>query len=118
MRRLGFVPRSDLAALYRGASLFCFPSFLEGFGFPVLEAMSQGTPVVTSRGTSMEEIAGDGAVLVDPHDPAQIAEAIGSVLDDEALSGRLSEAGLRRAREYSWKRTADLTMGAYAEVAA
>ena len=113
---LGFVPREDLGPLYGGARLSCFPSLLEGFGFPVLEAMAQGTPVVTSRGTSTEELAGDDAVLVDPLDADSIAEGISRILDDEGLAQRLADAGPRRAARYSWSRTADLLVRAYTEV--
>jgi glycosyltransferase involved in cell wall biosynthesis len=116
VRAIGFVPRDDLEALYAGARLFCFPSLLEGFGLPVLEAMSQGTPVVTSRGTSTEELAGDAALLVDPRDPSSIADAIASVLDDGALHARLSEAGPARAAGYSWDNTAELVVSAYREL--
>ena len=114
---LGFVPDSDRDALYAGAAVVCTPSLLEGFGFPVLESMSLGTPVVTSRGTSTEEIAGDAAVLVDPHDPQSIAEGLASVLEDDMLADRLRAAGKQRAAEYSWSRTAALTARAYAKVA-
>ncbi|HEY7875189.1 MAG TPA: glycosyltransferase family 1 protein [Actinomycetota bacterium] len=116
VRILGFVPRDDLAALYAGARAFCWPSLREGFGFPVLEAMAQGTPVVTSRGTSTEEIAGEAAVLVDPHDPADIASGIERILGDDALHARLSEAGSARAREFTWERTARAVADAYEEV--
>lgn len=115
---LGFVPRADLGPLYGGARVSCFPSLLEGFGFPVLEAMAQGTPVVTSRGTSTEELAGDDGVLIDPHDAADIATGIEQVLDDEALASRLAQAGPARAARYSWARTADLLVRAYSEVKA
>jgi glycosyltransferase involved in cell wall biosynthesis len=111
---LGFVPRSDLNALYAGASAFCFPSLLEGFGLPVLEAMAQGTPVVTSRGTSTEELAEGAGVLVDPHDAASIATGIELAL---ANAAQLAEAGRRRAAEYTWARTATQVASAYAEVA-
>jgi glycosyltransferase involved in cell wall biosynthesis len=112
-RVLGFVPGDDLRALYAGASAFCFPSLMEGFGFPVLEAMAQGTPVVTSRGTSTEELAGDAGVLVDPRDHEAIAAGLAQALADD---GRLAEAGRRRAAEFTWARTADLVLGAYREV--
>lgn len=115
---LGFVPRDDLGPIYAGARLFCFPSLLEGFGFPVLEAMQQATPVVTSRGTSTEEVGGEDCVLVDPTDVDSIAEGIQRVLTDQGLASRLTEAGPRRARHYSWARTADLLVRAYAEVTA
>lgn len=117
VRVLGFVPDDDLAALYAGADVFCYPSLLEGFGFPVLEAMAQGTPVVTSSGTSTEELARDAGVLVDPHDSASIAQGINSVLEDAAFAAKLSSAGLARSAEYSWDRTAKLLIEAYMEVA-
>jgi glycosyltransferase involved in cell wall biosynthesis len=113
VRALGFVPKEDLAPLYAGASVFCWPTLLEGFGFPVLEAMAQGAPVVTSRGTSTEELARDAGVLVDPHDPRSIAEGIRSVLEDEGLARKLHELGPARAAEFSWDRTAELTVEAY-----
>lgn len=117
VRRLGWVPRGDLEALYAAATVMCFPSLLEGFGFPVVEAMAQGTPVVTSRGTSTEELVSGGAgLLVDPRQPEEIADALGRVLDDPALAAQLGEAGLRRASDYTWERTAELTAAAYEAV--
>jgi glycosyltransferase involved in cell wall biosynthesis len=115
---LGFVPREDLGPLYAGARAFCWPSLLEGFGFPVLEAMAQGTPVITSRGTSTEELAAGAGLLVDPRDPGAIADALGAILSDDDLSGRLSRAGRRRAREYTWERCARLVADAYRDAAA
>jgi alpha-1,3-rhamnosyl/mannosyltransferase len=82
----------------------------------VLEAMAQGTPVVTSRGTSTEELAGDAAVLVEPTDPSSIAEGIDRVLGDESLAAKLASAGPDRAALYSWSRTAELLHAAYAEL--
>lgn len=114
---LGFVPHADIAPIYAGARVLCWPSLLEGFGFPVLEAMAQGTPVVTSHGTSTEEIAGDAALLVDPLDERQVADALERVLGDEALASELGAAGKRRAAAYTWQRTAELTAEAYREVA-
>jgi glycosyltransferase involved in cell wall biosynthesis len=116
VRQLGFVPRDDLGPLYAGAAVFCWPSFLEGFGFPVLEAMAQGTPVVTSKGTSTAELAAGAGVLVDPRDHEGIAAGIRSVLEDGALAAKLKEAGLSRAAKYTWARTARLTAEAYARV--
>ena len=117
VRVLGFVPDGDLRALYAGAEVFCYPSLLEGFGFPVLEAMAQGTPVVTSKGTSTEELAGSAGVLVNARESSDIAAGLTSVLDDQALAAKLVSEGLLRAAEYSWDRTAELLIEAYTEVA-
>jgi glycosyltransferase involved in cell wall biosynthesis len=110
---IGFVADSDLPALYSSATAFCYPSEREGFGMPVLEAMSYGTPVVTSLGASTEEVAGGAAVLVDPFDVEDIARGI-----DEVLSRRqeLSIWGLRQAARRQWSETARLTVAAYREV--
>jgi glycosyltransferase involved in cell wall biosynthesis len=113
---LGFVPSGDLGPLYAGAAVCCFPSFLEGFGFPVLEAMAYGAPVVTSRGTSTEEVAGEAAVLVDPRDPESIAAGLSSVLEDENLAIELRWRGHERAAAYSWANTAQRTIDAYRRV--
>lgn len=116
-RWIGFVGRRDLAALYAAARAFCWPSLVEGFGLPVLEAMAQGTPVVTSSGTSMEEVANGAVVLVDPRSEDSIARGLERVLRDEELAATLAEAGRARAKRYSWERAADLTAAAYKEVA-
>jgi glycosyltransferase involved in cell wall biosynthesis len=105
VRFFGFVPDSTLAALYRMASLFAFPSLYEGFGLPPLEAMACGTPVVTSRLSSLPEVMGDAALLVDPYDPEAIAEAMARVLDDAAVADDLRVRGRARAREFSWERS-------------
>ena len=118
VHRLGWVQREELAALYAGASVFCFPSLLEGFGFPVVEAMAHGTPVVTSLGTSTEELVEDGAgIAVDPRDEPAIAEALSRILADADLAERLSRAGRARAATYTWARTAELVREAYVEAA-
>jgi glycosyltransferase involved in cell wall biosynthesis len=114
---LGFVERPELEALLAGADVFCLPSLKEGFGLPVLEAMSQGTPVVTSKGTSTAEVAGAAALLVDPLDESAIAAAIEQLLDDRALAERLADAGRARASTYTWERTAAAAMAVYAEAA-
>ena len=120
MRRptvLGFLERAELHALYAGARLLVWPSLLEGFGFPVLEAMAHGTPVVTSAGTSTEEICGDAGLVVDPRDPGAIAGAISEVLEDASLARAMGERGRRRAAAFTWKRTAESLADAYGEIA-
>ncbi len=116
-RWLGFVPSWDLGGLYADAAVVVYPSLEEGFGFPVLEAMAQGAPVVTSAGTATEEVAGDAAVLVDPLDTKAIGHGIDRVLRDHDLARQLSEAGRARAATYTWERSAALMAGVYAEVA-
>jgi len=113
VRFIGFVDDGELPALYAGAAAFCYPSEREGFGMPVLEAMSYGTPVVTSIGTSTEEVAGGAAVLVDPFDVDDIARGV-----DEALGRRdeLRVWGLRQAARRQWSETARLTAAVYREV--
>ena len=114
VRWLGRVPDDELARLYRGAAVVAYPSLYEGFGFPILEAMACGAPVVTSRGGSMEEVAGGATVLVDPLDAAAIAAGI-----DEARSRRddLRARGLERAKAFSWEETARRTIDVYREAA-
>lgn len=114
---LGFVERAELEALFAAADVFCLPSLKEGFGLPVLEAMSQGAAVVTSTGTSTAEVAGDAALLVDPLDENAIARAIEELLEDRALAERLSIAGRAHAATYTWERTAAAAMAVYAEAA-
>ena len=111
---LGFVPDGDLPALYAAATVFAYPSEREGFGLPVLEAFAQGTPVVTSLGTSTEEVAGGAAVLVDPFDVASIAGGLQRALDD---AEHLRRSGLRRAADMSWKLAAERTADVYRELA-
>ena len=102
VRFLGFQPYDTLAAFYRLARAFVFPSLYEGFGLPPLEAMACGTPVVTSNVSSLPEIAGGAAILVDPYDPASIADGITRAVTDDRLRVELTERGLARAREFSW----------------
>jgi glycosyltransferase involved in cell wall biosynthesis len=103
VRFLGYLPEETLAVMYRLAGVFVFPSLYEGFGLPPLEAMASGTPVVTSNVSSLPEVAGDAAVLVDPYDPNAIADGIYRVLTDEALRRDLRQKGLARARQFSWE---------------
>ncbi len=105
VRFFGFVPHGTLAALYRMASVFAFPSLYEGFGLPPLEAMACGTPVVTSRISSLPEVVGEGALLVDPYSEEAIAQGISRVLDDDELRRGLVERGLERAACFNWERS-------------
>ena len=116
VHRLGFLPADEVAAAYAGCAAFCYPSLREGFGLPVLEAMAQGAPVVTSAGTATAEVAGDAGLLVDPHDHGQVGQALVRLVDDQALAADLRDRGRRRAATYTWERTAALTAAAYAEV--
>jgi glycosyltransferase involved in cell wall biosynthesis len=103
----------DLPALYNGAQLFVFPSLYEGFGLPVLEALSCGTPVITSTCSSLPEVAGEAAILVDPYDVNAIAVAMQQVLSEPKLAAEMVDAGLARAKQFSWERTAQETMAVY-----
>ena len=114
----GYVEDEHLPALYAGADLFAFPSLYEGFGLPVLEAMACGTPVVTSNASSLPEVAGDAAILVDPHDVEQIVNAMRLVLTQPALAAALRAKGLARAAQFSWERTARETIAVYERVLA
>jgi glycosyltransferase involved in cell wall biosynthesis len=116
VRFLGYLKDDTLTVLYRLASVFVFPSLYEGFGLPPLEAMASGTPVVTSNLSSLPEVTGDAAVLVDPYDVGSIEHGIRRVLDDPALAEDLRRKGLRRAREFSWERSVEDTLRVYADV--
>jgi glycosyltransferase involved in cell wall biosynthesis len=112
----GFIDEEDLPDLYRGAELFVYPSLSEGFGLPILEAMACGVPVITSNVSSMPEVAGQAAVLIEPREPEALAAAIASVLSDEALRGWLREQGLGRAKAFSWPDVARRTLDLYADL--
>ena len=116
VRFFGFVPLETLAVLYQLASVFVFPSLYEGFGLPPLEAMYFGTPVVTSNVSSLPEVVGDAAMLVDPYSAESIADGMRRVLTDEHLRAFLRERGMARAREYSWEQSVRQIRDVYGEV--
>ncbi|HEV7698684.1 MAG TPA: glycosyltransferase family 1 protein [Pyrinomonadaceae bacterium] len=112
----GYVPEEDLAALYSAAKCFIYPSFFEGFGLPLLEAMQCGTPVIAGNRTSLPEVVGEAGVMVDPLDVSAIAAGLSRVLGDAKLRQELSLRGLERARQFSWRETARRTLDVYQRV--
>jgi len=114
--RVGFVPDKDLVALYNLATVYCQPSFYEGFGLPILEAMACGTPVVTSKKASLPEIAGKAAVFIDPYDINDISNGIIVAIDDEDLREDLIARGLKQAKKFSWEKVANETYKVYQEI--
>jgi len=116
VRFLGYLPEVTLAVMYRLAGVFVFPSLYEGFGLPPLEAMASGTPVVTSNVSSLPEVAGDAAVLVDPYDPRAIADGIYRVLTDEQLRRDLRRKGVAQAGMFSWEQSVRRVRAIYGEV--
>ncbi|MDE2999072.1 MAG: glycosyltransferase family 1 protein [Gemmatimonadota bacterium] len=109
----GYVSELELIRLFQAARCFVYPSMYEGFGLPVLEAMACGCPVITSNTSSMPEVAGDAALLVDPYEVADIEDAICRLTDEPALCAELSAKGIQRASEFSWRRTARQTLDVY-----
>jgi glycosyltransferase involved in cell wall biosynthesis len=115
---LGHVAAARLATLYQAASVLLFPSLEEGFGLPVLEAMARGLPVVAADSSALPEVGGDAALYADPHDPQGMAENVQRIVEDESLRRSLIARGLARAREFTWRRTAELTCTVYEEALA
>lgn len=113
VRFTGWVSRPDLEGLYQGALAFVYPTLLEGFGMPVLEAMERGVPVACSATSSLPEVAGDAALLFDPLDVAGMRSTIERLIADEALRDSLASAGRARAREFTWQRCAEQTSDAF-----
>lgn len=116
IHQLGFVSTEHLALLYNLASVFVFPSFYEGFGLPVLEAMSCGCPVITTKEGSLPEVCGEAAYFVDPSSIEKISEAIKTVFFDQKIKTDLSKRGLERSKEFSWEKTAKETVKVYEKV--
>ncbi len=113
----GYVPEDDLPALYSGALCFLYPSYFEGFGLPVVEAMQCGAPVIAGNRSSLPEVVESAGLLVDPFDERKLAEAIAKMIDDPDFRGELRVKGLARARAFTWTNTARLTLQAYERAA-
>jgi glycosyltransferase involved in cell wall biosynthesis len=111
--RLGFLPEEELIALYNIATIFIMPSLYEGFGLPIVEAMSCGAPVITSKEGSLPEVAGDSAFYIDAYDSKSMAKGILTVWESKKLQIELSEKGIKQAKKFSWKDTALQTIVAY-----
>lgn len=113
VRFLGFVDDEDLPIIYNLAKIFVYPSFYEGFGLPVIEAMSGGCPVICSNISSMPEIGKEAAELINPHDFHQIGQSLKTLLKDEKKLGKMKEKGLKHAKNFSWKKCARQTLDIY-----
>jgi glycosyltransferase involved in cell wall biosynthesis len=113
VRRLGHVPSADLDALYHDAIGLVFPSRFEGFGAPVLEAMSRGCPVIAANATALPEVVDEAGVLVSSDNSDDWNAAMGHLLEDEEMRSRLSKLGAERARRFTWTRAADVLEEAY-----
>jgi glycosyltransferase involved in cell wall biosynthesis len=111
--RPGYIDDATLAALFRRAEVIAYPSLVEGFGMPALEALASGTPLVTTSGSALEEIVGDAALLVPPADADALARALATVLDDATVAGRLRTDGPARAATFTWERSIDAHVEAY-----
>lgn len=112
----GHVPNEEMPLLYNAAEIFVYPSFYEGFGLPVLEAMACGTPVITSNSSSLAEIAQDAALLINPYNVEQLNQAMLDLLSNENLRQHLSRSGVVRAQSFNWQRMAEQTLSIYKEV--
>ena len=113
---VGYVPLEDLVALYNAATMLVYPSFYEGFGFPPLEAMACGIPVVTSRNSSLSEVTGGCALLEDPYNPESLAEAMRRLVLDHGLRDTMIQKGLTHVQQFNWDRTAQETLRVYEKV--
>lgn len=109
----GFIEEDFMPILYSAAEVFVYPSLYEGFGLPPLEAMSCGTPVITSNVSSIPEIVGDAGILIDPYDSSNLVNALGNLLENDSLKAELIEKGFSRAKLFSWEKTAKNTLSVY-----
>lgn len=113
---IGYLPDEDISAIYNLAALFVYPSFYEGFGFPPLEAMACGCPVITSNTSSLGEVVGDAAITVDPHNLEELTRAMYLVLTSAELKSKMKKQGLKRVKMFSWERSARETINVYEKV--
>ena len=113
IKYIGYVSNMEKFALMKSALIFVYPSLYEGFGLPILEAMSLNTPVITSRISSLPEVAGDGALMIDPNDDNEIASALEKLWKDDNLRAELIAKGKTRAEQFSWSKTAEQTVKIY-----
>ncbi|MFA6271987.1 MAG: glycosyltransferase family 1 protein [Patescibacteria group bacterium] len=113
VRTLGYIPNEDKPALYQLAECFVYPSFYEGFGFPPLEAMSSGTPVIASYSSSLSEICGNSALLIDPHNIEELTEAFKQILNDSHFSDKLAQRGRIQAEKFTWEQSARETLNLF-----
>ncbi|HEY6218292.1 MAG TPA: glycosyltransferase, partial [Pyrinomonadaceae bacterium] len=109
-------PESELAALYTGALCFAYPSFFEGFGIPLLEAMRCGTPTIASDRTCFPEVVGDASLIIDPFDEQSIADGLWRLISDAALREQLRTRGFAQSSLFDWRKTARLTLNVYEKV--
>lgn len=112
----GFIPEEELPIFYNASTAFIYPSLYEGFGLPPLEAMSCGTPVISSNITSIPEVVGDSGILINPYSLNDLQNSIETLLNDEKLQENLSKKSKKRAKEFSWTKTAELTLNAYEKI--
>ncbi|MDD5489410.1 MAG: glycosyltransferase family 1 protein [Candidatus Moranbacteria bacterium] len=113
---IGYIDREDKPFVYNLASLFVYPSFFEGFGLPILEAMACGTPVIASNNSSIPEVVGNAAILVDPNRPQEISEAMKNILGSDKLYTKLRERGLAQAKKFNWKECAEKTINLFQKI--
>jgi glycosyltransferase involved in cell wall biosynthesis len=113
----GYIANTDLPAIYAQSRLFLYPSLRESFGIPLIEAMACGVPVITSNTSSMPEIAGDAALLVDPFKPGEIADAMEKIYDNSGLQSEMIKAGIEQAAKFSWRAMAEQVLEIYNETA-